>query len=55
MLTQHARLLIDDRAVVTLSSEVAMAVGASLMEHARPALDVAAVERNHERSLTKSA
>ena len=54
MLTWHTGLLIDTGAVVPLSSEVVMAVNASLTEHAGPEPDLAAVERNHGRSLMES-
>ena len=48
-------LLINDRAVVPLSSEVVKEVSASLTEHVGLALDLAGLERNHGRTLTKSA
>ena len=55
MLTLCARLLIHAGTVVPSSSEVVMEVSASLTEHMEPALDLAAVERNHGRSLTDLA
>ena len=55
VLTLWAGLLINTGAVAPLSSEVVMEVSASLIEHVGPALDLAVVERNHGRSLTKLA
>ena len=57
VLTLCAGLLIDAGVVVLSSSEVVMVmeVSASLTEHVGPLLDLALVERNHGRSLTKSA
>ena len=55
VLTLCAELLVDAGAVVPSSSEVIMAVSASLTEHVGPALDLAAEERYHGKSLTKSA
>ena len=52
--TTHAGLLIDARAVVPSSSEVVMEVSNLLTEHVGPAPDLAAVARNHGRSLTES-
>ena len=55
VLTLQAGLLVNAGAVVPSSSEVVTEVCASLTEHVGPALDLAAVERNHGRSIIKSA
>ena len=48
-----ARLLVIAGAVVPSSSEVVMEVNASITECVGTTQDLAAAERNHERSLTK--
>ena len=55
VLNLHAGLLINTGAVVSSSYEVLVEVSALLTEHVGPAPDLAAVERNHGRSLTKLA
>ena len=55
VLTLCTWLLIDARAVVPSNSEAVIEVSASLTEHVGPALDLAAVKRNHGRSLTELA
>ena len=55
MLTLCAGLLIDTGAMVPSSSEVVMEVSSSLTECVGPGMDLAAVERNHGRSLTELA
>ena len=55
VLTLCAGLLMDIGAVVPSSSELVMEVSTSLTECVGPAPHLAAVERNHERSLTELA
>ena len=55
VLTLPAGLLIDAGTVVPTSSKVVTEVSASLIMHVGLAPNLAAVERNHGRSLTKLA
>ena len=55
VLTLYAGLHIDAGTVVPSSSEVVTEVSALLTEHVGPAQDLAVVERNHGRNLTKAA